>query len=42
MGDIIEKLSGNVYIPFCISLFLLLIIFLFILIGIDVSRWNEK
>ena len=39
---IIERLSGNVYIPFCIGLFFLLLIFLFAFILIDISRWKQK
>ena len=42
MEDIISRLSGNVYIPFCIGLVVLLIIFLIVFILIDISRWKQR
>ena len=40
--DLLEKLSGNFYIPFCISLFILLLVFLCVFLYIDVKRWKQK
>lgn len=42
MTDLINRLSGQFYIPFCIGLFFLLIIFLFIFLFIDIKRWKQK